>query len=84
MLIALEQLSPRGTPEAWMTELVRTSGVVVKDITPAVAVLATQFPDSFSHDPADRLIAATARAEGLALLTRDEKIRGSSLLKTIW
>lgn len=84
MLIALERLSPRGTPEAWMTELIGASGVVVKEITPAVAVLATQFPDSFSHDPADRLIAATARAEGLALLTRDEKMRGSSLLKTIW
>jgi PIN domain nuclease of toxin-antitoxin system len=84
MLIALGRLSPRGTPEAWMAELIRASGVVVKEITPAVAVLSTQFPDSFSHDPADRLIGATARADGLVLVTRDEKMRGSSLLKTIW
>jgi len=84
MLIARGRLSARGTPEAWIAELIRTSGVVVKEITPAVAVLSTQFPDSFSHDPADRLIAATARADGLALVTRDEKMRRSALLKTIW
>jgi predicted nucleic acid-binding protein len=28
--------------------------------------------------------AATARAEGLALVTRDENIRKSPMLKTIW
>lgn len=84
MLIALGRLSPRGTPEAWLTELIRASGVVVKEVTPAVAVLSTQFPDNFSRDPADRLIGATARAEGLALVTRDEIMRGSPLLKTIW
>ena len=33
---------------------------------------------------ADRLIAATARAEGVPLVTRDEGIRASKLLKTIW
>jgi len=59
-------------------------GVTVKAITPEIAALATQFPDDFSRDPADRLIGATARAEGLALVTRDENIRGSPLLKTIW
>jgi PIN domain nuclease of toxin-antitoxin system len=84
MLIALGRLSPRRTPEAWIAELVETSGVVVKELTPAVAVLSTQFPNDFSADPADRLIAATARAEGLALVTRDAKIRRSSLVKTIW
>jgi PIN domain nuclease of toxin-antitoxin system len=60
------------------------SGVVVKEVTPTVAVLSTQFPSDFSRDPADRLIAATARAEGLILVTRDAKIRSSPLLKTIW
>ncbi|MBI2358818.1 MAG: PIN domain-containing protein [Deltaproteobacteria bacterium] len=77
-------MGPRGTPDAWIAELVETSGVVVKELTPAVAALSTQFPNDFPADPADRLIAATARAEGLALITRDAKIRQSSLVKTIW
>jgi len=84
MLIARGRLSPRGTPEAWIVELVETSGVVVKEITPIIAVLSTQFPRDFSADPADRMIAATARAEGLALVTRDKNIRRSPIVKTIW
>jgi len=40
-----------------------TEGVAIKPITPDIAALATQFPDDYSYDPADRLIGATARAE---------------------
>ncbi len=65
-------------------ESVRSIGVTVKPITPEIAALATQFPNDYPHDPVDRLIGATARAEGLALVTRDENIRKSPLLKTIW
>jgi len=64
--------------------LVRSSGVIVKPITPVIAALATQFPADYPRDPADRLIGATARSEGLALVTRNERIRSSSLLNTIW
>jgi PIN domain nuclease of toxin-antitoxin system len=59
-------------------------GVTLKPITPEIAALATQFPDDYPRDPVDRLIGATARAEGLALVTRDESIRTCPLLKTIW
>ena len=59
-------------------------GVTVRPITPEIAALATQFPADYSRDPADRLIGATARAEGLTLVTRDEKMRSCPLLKTVW
>ncbi|MFI5105793.1 MAG: PIN domain-containing protein [Terriglobales bacterium] len=49
-----------------------------------MAAISAQFPDDFPRDPADRLIAATARSEGLALITHDEKLRSSPLLQTIW
>lgn len=58
--------------------------VTVIPITPEIAALATQFPDDYPRDPADRLIGATARAEGLMLVTRDERIRRSPLLRTVW
>lgn len=60
------------------------NGVNVRPITPEIAALAAQFPDEYSRDPADRLIGGTARAEGLTLVTRDENIRRSPLLRTIW
>jgi len=59
-------------------------GVSVRPLTPEIAALATQFPDDYPRDPADRLIGATARAEGLTLVTRDERIRRSPLIRTVW
>jgi PIN domain nuclease of toxin-antitoxin system len=58
--------------------------VTVLPITPEVAALATQFPDDYPGDPSDRIIGATARAEGITLVTRDERIRRSPLIKTVW
>ena len=55
----------------------------MRPITPEIAALATQFPADYPRDPADRLIGATARAEGMTLVTRDERIRRSPLLKTV-
>ena len=64
--------------------LLEKTGVTVLEITPDVAALATQFPESFPRDPADRLIAATARSRSIPLVTADERIRRSPLVKTIW
>jgi PIN domain nuclease of toxin-antitoxin system len=77
-------LQSRGTVENTVRNLLDRSGVTVKTITPEIAAIATQFPNDYSRDPADRLIGATALAEGLALITRDQSIRSSPLLKTIW
>lgn len=84
MLFANGRIRHAGTVESAVARVVTESRVVVRDITPAIASLATQFPLDFPGDPADRLIGATARAEGVALVTADERIRTSPLVKTIW
>ena len=81
-LLARGRIQAYGTVDSSVRLLVE--GVTVKAITAEIAALATQFPDEYSRDPADRLIGATARAEGVALVTRDENIRRSALLRTIW
>jgi len=58
--------------------------VIVKAITPSVAALATHFPDDLPADLADRLIAATARSEGVALVSRDARILASRVVDTVW
>ena len=83
-LFARGRLRGVGTLETSIRSVLERSGVSVREISPEIAALAVQFPDSFTKDPADRLIGATARAEGMTLVTSDEKIRESSLLKTIW
>lgn len=71
-----------GSVEASVRLLVE--GVTIKPVTVEIAALAAQFSADYPRDPADRLIGATAKAEGLALITRDERIRRSALVKTIW
>jgi PIN domain nuclease of toxin-antitoxin system len=81
-LLTKGKIQMYGTVESSLRLLVE--GVTVIPITPEIAVLAAQFPDDYPGDPGDRLIGATARAEGIPLITRDEKIRKSPLLRTIW
>ena len=81
-LVARGRIQAYGTVEASLRLL--SEGVTVRPLTAEIAALTTQFPDDYPRDPADRIIGATARAEGLVLVTRDERIRGSPLLKTLW
>lgn len=81
-LIAKGRIRAFGTVESCVKKILE--GVAVRPITPEIAALATQFPNDYPQDPADRLIGATARAEGWTLVTRDENIRRSPLLRTVW
>ena len=81
-LVARGRIKAYGTVETSVRLL--TEGIVVKPITPDIAALAAYFPDDYPGDPADRLIGATARAEGMRLVTHDAAIRKSSLIRTIW
>ena len=82
LLVARGKVQVYGSIETSLRLLLE--GVTILPITTEIAALATQFPDDYPRDPADRVIGATARAEGLTLVTRDEKIRRSPLLKTVW
>ena len=84
MLFARGLIQPQGSVESSVRRVIEASGVAVRPITPEIAALAWQFPNDFPHDPADRLIAATARAEGALLITRDQRILHSPLLKALW
>ena len=83
-LFARGAVQSRGTLENSLSEIVEGAGVVVRPITAEIAALAAQFPEDYPRDPADRLIGATARAEAIPLITRDERIRRSPWVKTIW
>ena len=46
-----------------------SSRTAIRPVTVKVAVLANQLPADYSSDPCDRLIGATALAEGIPLVT---------------
>jgi PIN domain nuclease of toxin-antitoxin system len=76
------RVSHSGNIELTVREYIH--GLIIKPITLDVAVLTAHFPPDFPSDPMDRIIAATARAEGMPLVTADERILSCSLVKTIW
>ena len=57
---------------------------VVKPVTSRIAVISAQLSATYPKDPLDRLIGATALAEGMALVTADQKIRNAPDVQTIW
>jgi PIN domain nuclease of toxin-antitoxin system len=58
---------------SWLGQL--ATQVRTIPVTPAIASAAVSLPSSFSGDPADRLIYATAIENGWPLVTKDEKLR---------
>ncbi|MGH9747130.1 MAG: type II toxin-antitoxin system VapC family toxin [Candidatus Acidiferrales bacterium] len=71
-----------GTVESFLERI--SARTAVQPITAKVAALATQFSEECSADPCDRLIGATALAEGMALVTKDANIRKCEQIQTIW
>lgn len=59
------------------------SRFTVLQITGAIAERATQFSDTYSRDPADRLIGATAIGHNMILLTCDKAIAASGEVECI-
>jgi PIN domain nuclease of toxin-antitoxin system len=76
------RVSLTGTVEAFVEGM--TENIVIRPITAKIAVLANQLPATYPGDPSDRLIGATALAEGIALVTKDRSIRSCKQIKTIW
>ena len=81
-LVTNGRLQVTGTVEAYLDEV--SSRVAIRPITTKIAALANQFPADYSSDPCDRLIGATALAEGMVLVTKDARIRDCKQLRTLW
>jgi PIN domain nuclease of toxin-antitoxin system len=59
---------------SWLLRSIQLTGVHLTEINPDVACGCAELPADFHGDPADRLIAATARVEGMTLLTHDKAL----------
>lgn len=81
-LIIRGRIQIAGSMEAFLHEI--EARFVVRPITARIAALATQLSEGYPRDPMDRLIGATSIAEGIPLVTADERIRNSGDVQTIW
>lgn len=83
-LMAQRRLGFTGTSETLLTRMAHETGVVVREITPPIAIMVMDLARALPGDPIDRVIVATARAEGLKLVTRDRRIHASGLVDAVW
>ena len=73
-----------GMPIAeWFGESLTESGLELHALSPEIAIESMNLPGEFHGDPADRIIAATARVHGCPLLTADRKILAYEHVETI-
>ncbi len=58
----------------WRDIVLDASGITEAPLTGAVTIESVELPGNLHSDPADRMLIATARLNGWALATRDERI----------
>ena len=61
-------------PDVWFETLLSLPGVRLAEVTPKILLASTALPGTPPSDPADKIIAATARLHGYRLITRDSKL----------
>ena len=68
----------------WLATVAAIDGVVFVPVDNAIAIDAVNLPGELHRDPADRIIAATARSLDAAVVTGDAKLRAYPHIRTIW
>jgi PIN domain nuclease of toxin-antitoxin system len=74
LLVSGGRLNLQMTPERWFARLMQAPGLHLADILPSVLIAASFLPGQPPRDPADRILAATAREHGFRLVTRDRRL----------
>lgn len=84
MLVEKGRITIDRNPVDWIERAFEEFSIELLPLTPVVAVRSAQLGRGFHGDPADRQIVATALVHSASLVTRDEKMRDSELVDTIW
>ena len=71
LLVSRGKLTSPMSPERWFERLLEAPGLRLADMSPDVLIASSFLPGAPPRDPADRILAATARQYGYRLMTRD-------------
>jgi PIN domain nuclease of toxin-antitoxin system len=70
--------------DQWLDQAISPQGLGVWEMTRPILVESCALPPPFHGDPADQIIVATARMHGAVVVTRDERIREYSHVRSAW
>ena len=71
MLTARRRISLSIAPDEWFERLLALPGILLAPLSPKILIASQFLPGTPPNDPADRIIAATARDLDATLVTRD-------------
>lgn len=74
MLVSRGRLNLSLSPKRWFDSLIEEPGFTLAAMSPDVLIASSFLPDAPLRDPADRIMAATAREYGSTLLTSDRQL----------
>ena len=74
LLVSANQIELDQSIEALWERDTNPGSFRIADLTARILIESTQLPGELHRDPADRILAATARVSGLTLVTRDKKL----------
>jgi PIN domain nuclease of toxin-antitoxin system len=73
-LVARGRLSLQMMPQRWFQRVLEQPSVRLAEMSPDLLIASSFLPGKPPRDPADRIIAATARDLGAMLITRDRAL----------
>ena len=75
LLVARGRLSLLMPPQRWFDRLLQAPNVCLAEMPVDILIASSFLPGTPPNDPADRIIAATAREYGFVLVTRDHELQ---------
>ena len=70
--------------DEWMARAIEETFISVLPLTPEISVESCRLPGDFHQDPADQIIAATARIHDLVLMSSNKRLLGYNHVRTAW
>ena len=74
LMVARGRLALSTSPRAWVATVLAQPGVTLAQMSLDTLIESSFLPGAPPRDPADRIILATARAEGMRVVTRDRAL----------
>jgi PIN domain nuclease of toxin-antitoxin system len=74
LLVSRGRLALTMDTDRWWSQAMTRIGLLLAPMPPALLIASTLLPGLPPTDPADRIVAATARDQGLRLMTRDRRL----------
>lgn len=68
----------------WIERAIHMTGLFLIPLSPDISYYSSTLPEGCPPDPADQIIAATARTFNATLITRDEQLLRYPHVKTAW